>query len=95
MKQNQAPSLLAALMTWGFSSASINTSAECPNIGVTYGHIYYHSRSSASTRDSTVRCCLHDLNLIVMYEDLESCDVCILHDITLKRNPKHRIGGSM
>jgi hypothetical protein len=37
MKQNQAPSLFAALMTLVFSSASNNTSAECTIIGVIAG----------------------------------------------------------
>jgi RHS repeat-associated protein len=85
--------LLAAvvlLMTWGQTNQSV---ADCPDIGFNNGYINYDTQSMTVTRGEGVSCCLHHLQVLVVYEGLEPGDMFHIHGVTLSNDTDETISG--
>ena len=65
------PWFLAAILTLLIWGETVQASADCPGIGFNNGYIDYDNRSMAVTRGEGVSCCLHHLQVLVVYEGLE------------------------
>ena len=78
-----------ALCAWG---QTVQTHAECPSIEFNNGDIGNTSRILTPGED--VSCCLHHLQVLVVYENLDPWDEFYVHGVRIVDDTQHTLSGN-